>query len=377
MSNTAQPPVYYPPPPPPRSGGRVFLVLMLIGSLVLNVLFCAGMSVSQLPTLDFSDNLRERTRSGSPLSADKVAVVQLNGLIMEGLTEYVHKQVERAAGDDAVKAVVLRVESPGGSITASDELLSRLEQLRTGTMPRFKGRSSPKPLVVSMGSVAASGGYYVSMAAPPVADHKSIFAERTTITGSIGVYASLPNAKGTADKIGFRMDMIRAGDIKGSGSPFHDMTPQERQPWQDMVDSAYRQFLVVVETGRPGLKGKLTEPLFAPRPVGVYDDRGNRVKDDGGTYTRKLADGGIFTAKEALEYGLIDAIGTVDDAVNEVAKQAGLGDYRVVVYERAATLLSALTGAQTTVAPVGLVDVAPRLWYLLPESEAAARVAKP
>jgi len=380
MSSTPPPTEFEPPAPPRRrSGGRLILVLMLLASFVLNVLLCAGLSVMQLPNLDGGDSLRERTRSGSPLTGDKVAVVRLSGLIAEGLTEFVHRQVERAAGDDAVKAVVLHVESPGGSITASDELLRRLEQLRDGTMPRFKGQTFAKPLVVSMGSVAASGGYYVAMAAGPhrAGNAKSIFAERTTITGSIGVYASLPNAKGLADKVGFRMEMIRAGDIKGSGSPFHDLTPQERQPWQDMVDAAYRQFLDVVEAGRPSLKQKLTEPLFAPRPVGVYDDRGNRLNDHGGTYTRKLADGGIFTAKEALEYGLIDAIGTLDDAVQEAAAQAGLGDYRVVYFDRPPTLLSALTGAQAAASPAGLIDVAPRLWFLLPESEAAARVIRP
>src|SRR5207237_6710354 len=117
-----------------------------------------------------------------------------------------------------------------------------LEQLRDGTTPKLRGKSVAKPLVVSMASVAASGGYYVSMAAkqpaaaPGEKPARKLFAERTTITGSIGVYASLPNAKGLADKIGFRMEMIRAGDIKGSGSPFHDLTPVERQPWQDMVD---------------------------------------------------------------------------------------------------------------------------------------------
>src|SRR5262249_16377758 len=157
--------------------------------------------------------------------------------------------------------------SPGGTITASDELLRQLTDLRDGTTVKFKGNTFAKPIVVSMGSVAASGGYYISMAAAKDANQpqqKKLFAERTTITGSIGVYASLPNAKGLGDKIGLKMDMIRAGDLKGAGSLLHDMSPAERQPIQDMVESSYRQFIEVVETGRPELKGKMTENLFPP-----------------------------------------------------------------------------------------------------------------
>ncbi|MFL5329581.1 MAG: S49 family peptidase [Gemmataceae bacterium] len=373
---------YYPPPPPRRSRvGLFFLWLFFILSIALNVLLCGGvLLLSGARGAEGVLPLNERYLSGTTNAADKVAVIRMDGAIMDGLLGFVHKQIDEAASDNSVKAVVLHVNSPGGTITGSDDLLERLIQLRDGTTPKYKGKSNPKPIVVSMGSVAASGGYYISMAAAkdPNGPQKKIFAERTCITGSIGVYASLPNAKGLGDKIGLKMEMIKAGDIKGSGSLFHDMTPAERQPWQDMVASSYQQFIEVVETGRPELKGKLTENLFPPKEIPTYDDKGNVANANGATYTRKRADGGIFTAKEALENGLIDAIGRLDDSAAEAASQAKLVDYRVIRYEKPITIWGALAGEDTSASSelkiLSHIDLAPRLWYLMPSAEGAARV---
>jgi protease-4 len=281
----------------------------------------------------------------------------------------------------------VRIESPGGTITASEDLHRRLVQLRDGTTPKFQATgTTKKPLVVSMGAMAASGGYYIAMPAvrdPQTPSAKKLFAERTTITGSIGVYASFPNIAKFAKDHGIEMDMIKAGDVKGSGSMFHEMTPQERQPWEDMVEHAYRLFLDVVEEGRPALKGKLTEELFAPKPIPLHDAKGNVVLGEDGkpkttTYTRKRADGGIFTADEALNYDLIDQIGTLEDAIAEAATEAGLTKYRAVVYERPVTLLG-LLGASArgrSANPLDLGKLAgalgPRVWYLTPQSELAA-----
>lgn len=372
--------------PPPRGGrssggigcGTIFLIVALLGSLFFNVVICAGLFASKVGDLDLDTHLTEKLHAGNHLASDKVAVVKIEGTIMDGLLNYAHHEIDQAAQDNNVKAVVVRVDSPGGSITASDDLLRRLEQMRDGTTPKHPG--TPKPLIVSMGGVCASGGYFISMAAaqnPADLTQPRIFAERTCITGSIGVYASLPNAKQMADKIGVKMELIKAGDIKGSGSPFHEMTPQERQPWQDMVENAYKQFIDVVETGRPVLKGKLTKDLFEPREVAKYDDKGAIVDKSGGKYTRKLADGGIFTAKEAKEHKLIDDIGTLDDAIAEAVKQAGLRDWRAISYEKPVNLISLLTGSQASVQTQSLLpraDFTPRLWYLLPAAEVDARL---
>jgi protease-4 len=332
--------------------------------------------------------VHEKYVGGSSSVAEKVAVVRIEGTIMEGMLAFAHKQIEEAAKDRHVKAVVVRVESPGGTITASDDLHRRLVHLRDGTTPKLKEKGAdPKPLVVSMGSMAASGGYYVAMPAardPQKPEEKKIFAERTTITGSIGVYAAFPNAAEFAKKHGIEMDMIKAGDVKGSGSFFHKMSPQERQPWEDMVENAYHQFLSIVEEGRPMLKGKLTEDLFEPKTIPIRDDKGNVVMADGkpqtATYTRKRADGGIFTAQEAKQYGLIDAIGTVEDAAAEAAREAGLSQYKVVHYVRPPSLLGLLSGSDVSSAePLNLSRLAnvlgPRVWYIVPQAELSARIA--
>src|SRR5262249_35891033 len=153
----------------------------------------------------------EHHHSGSKSASDKFAVVRIDGLLMEGLTGYAEKQIEQAAEDKHVKAVVVRINSPGGSITASDELHRRLTRLRDRVAEK---KTAAKPLVVSMASMAASGGYYIAMPS------KVIYAERSTITGSIGVYASFPDVTGLSDKVGVDMTYIKRGAVKASGSPF-------------------------------------------------------------------------------------------------------------------------------------------------------------
>lgn len=366
--------------------GRVLLILVLLGSLGLNVaLICGGILLRNIAGSDTEDsNLREQIVGGAATAADKVAIVRIDGTIIETQLGFAHRQIEEAQTDGAVKAVVVRIDSPGGTITASDDLYRRLVRLRDGSPPKsLHGATPRKPLVVSMGSLAASGGYYVAMPASEPLDSaaKKIYAERTTITGSIGVYAAFPNVEDLARRHGVALEMVRAGDVKGSGSLFYRMTPQERQPWADMVSHAYQQFIEVVETGRPKLQGKLTTELFPPKTIPVMDERGNPVKDEAGqvkttTYTRKLADGGIFTSDEALQWGLIDAIGTIEDAAAEAARQAQLRSFRIVRYERPPTLLSLLTGAQAAAKTPDFGRLAgalgPRLWYLAPGAELSA-----
>jgi protease-4 len=242
-----------------------------------------------------------------------------------------------------------------------------------------------------MGALAASGGYYISMPA------EYLFAERTTITGSIGVYAAFLNIEGLAKNVGFNMNVIKAGDMKDSGSMFHAMSPQEYHLWQEMVNNAYAQFLQVVEDGRPKLKGKLKEPVVQEKidamgqrelvslgavpagqglPLGMMIVAVNQPQKV--EYVRRRADGGIYTAQEAEKYGLIDKIGYQEDAVKKAAELAGLGNkYKVVTYEKPITLSSMLFGAKSE-PPAGQVTAnqlataaTPRLWYLAPQSELA------
>src|SRR5206468_2403943 len=149
-------------------------------------LTCSGSFFSGVSSDPSHSPLTERLYSGSASAKDKIAIISLDGVIAEGLLGFVHKQIDQAAKDNSVKAVVLRINSPGGSITASDDLHRRLIELRDGNKAR---KTTGRPLVVSMASLAASGGYYVAMPA------QTLVAERTTLTGSIGVYASFPNVK--------------------------------------------------------------------------------------------------------------------------------------------------------------------------------------
>jgi protease-4 len=357
-------PAPLPPSPPPRGPSplRWILALLLFGSVAFNCLLLAfvpgcGSSSSSSPG---GGLLEERTTLGRSLSRNKVAVVRVEGGIMEGMIGFAQRQLERAAADRDVKAVVVRINSPGGSITASDDLHRRITEVRDGNPTR---RYDAKPVVASMASIAASGGYYVAMPA------RFVVAERTTITGSIGVYASFPNVAALADKYGVTMNVIKAGEVKDSGSMFHVMSPQERKLWQEMVDQAFDQFLAVVEQGRPNLKGKLRDVVVRETITGA----------DGkpAEYVRKRADGGIWTAAKAKELGLVDEVGYLERAVEEAAKLAGLGDdYRVIQYDRPLSLFS-LFGGDGLDSQAGL-DVGrlaegavPRLWYLAPQCELA------
>jgi protease-4 len=355
--------------------GCAFLLsfaLNLIGAFVA-VLLCMG--AFRLRTPD-AVPLGEKHFAGKSGASDKVAIITIDGIILEGLLGYAHKQIEQAADDRRVKAVVVHINSPGGSITASDALYRELSELRDGNP---KKQRDPRPLVVSMGSLAASGGYYIAMPG------QTLFAERTTMTGSIGVYASFPNIKKLANDHGIQVVTIKQGEIKASGSPFADMTDKERQVWQDMINDAYQRFVQVVEKGRPMLAdGKLLHRLTV-RPIPAGPQFLNKPGEEPKPYDRYLADGGVWTAENALKHQLIDKIGTLDDAVQSAHDLAGLGDdYQAVKYERPSTLADLLgLGVQSRVLPSASVldparleaGLTPRLWYLAPGAEASGLFA--
>jgi protease-4 len=347
----------------------VFLVSLSFNALVLILAFTFS---------DTESSLHHRHHSGQKLAHDRIAIIRIEGVLFEGLTSYAQKQIEEAAQDEGVKAVVVRINSPGGTITASDDLHKRLADLRLGNPQK---KTSPKPMVVSMASMAASGGYYIAMPA------QHIVAERTTITGSIGVYASFLNVADLADQHGVHMETIKAGAVKDSGSMFHHMTPQERKIWQDMVNQAYNQFVAVVEEGRPNLKGKVAQEVIIKEEIPASNDKGQSLFNGNGeakkvSFTRVRADGGIFTAEQAKKYGLIDEVGYLDDAIKEAKKLAGLGDnYEVISYDRPHSLASLFLGEEVRQSPGGLdfqklgQAATPRLWFLAPQSDLAGLLA--
>jgi protease IV len=400
-------PVRYAPMPPPRYPGmggpsvfrslaRTFLVLMLALSLGLNLFFWFGrLSLSN----GGNGPLIEHTLYGKTDVEDKIAVVKLDGVIMEGQLAFVQKEIDKAAADEHVKAVVFRINSPGGTITASDDLHRRIQELASGKNHKQKG--GKKPVVVSMGAIAASGGYYVAMPA------EYVIAEQTTITGSIGVYAAFPNVTALTEKIGFSMNVVKSDRMKDSGSMFHPMSTQEHELWQGMVNNAYDRFLTVVAEGRTRMLAQQAsqknqkEPSDEEKKTAIQeykqlltakiqktekeipdlDAEGKPILVDGRPkmveFYRKRADGGIFTAQDAKDFGLVDALGYQEDAVAKAAGLRGLseGSYKVITYDRPPSLFGSFLGGESAAKPLDPSKLAngayPRLWFLAPQSELA------
>jgi protease-4 len=187
---------------------------------------------------------------------------------------------------------------------------------------------------------------------------------------------------------GVRVELVKAGDIKGSGSFFHDMTPDERQTWQDTVDNAYQTFLDVVASGRPLTKDQLRTQVVIDRAIPVRDEKGNPIRSWLGVpvmakYIRKRADGGTFTADQAVQFGLIDSVADLPATIRSEAAAAGLTSYKAVVYDSPPGLLDLLMGDQiraqgrATDFPALSAVLTPRLWYLAPTANGAILTVNP
>lgn len=286
--------------------------------------------------------IQEKLVSGEALAPDKVAIITVEGTIMhnDGFAKW---QIDKVAADDSVKAIVLRVDSPGGTVTGSDYLYHHLRKLREGS-----DGVAGKPIVVSMGGIAASGGYYIAMAAGPAPD--TIFAERSTWTGSIGVIIPHYNVSDLLSKWEIQDDSVVSGKFKAMGSPTRKLTPEmaeeERKLLQGLVDQTFTQFKDIVTEARPKLAGN----------------------EDA---LKEATTGQIFTANQALDLGLVDKIGYLEEAIDRAMELGNLdkSKTRVVKYTRPDSLLggvlfgeSAQSGGFTLSALIDLT--APRAYYL-------------
>jgi protease-4 len=252
--------------------------------------------------------------TNSAILGPAVGVIRVEGVITAGESdafqssagsETIVDLIKQAAADSNIHAVVLRVDSPGGGVVASDEIYHALTQL-------------DKPLVVSMGSLAASGGYYVS--AP--ADY--IYATPHTLTGSIGVISQFVTAEDLLDDIGVEVVVITAGESKDFGSMSRNMTEEERAYWQALLEETHDAFIQI-----------------------VADGRGMSVQE-----VREFADGRVFTGQQAFDLGLVDEIGYFDDAIQKAAALGGIsGDPRVVELMPDVSLLDSLYGVQARQRP--------------------------
>jgi protease-4 len=280
---------------------------------------------------------QEKYHSLARYAPKKIAIIKVSGTIWDVEDGFVKKQIDRVREDNDVVAVVLRIDSPGGTITGSDYLYHHLRELVT---------KRELPMVVSMGSICASGGYYIAMAVGDEQD--SIFAEPATWTGSIGVIIPHFDISTLLNGHGIRDDSIVSGPYKEIGAITKRLTEDERTILQKLVDVSFNDFKDKVVSGRP------------------------KFKDDPAALDA-VAKGQVFTAKQALEHGLVDKIGFIEDAI---ARAAALANYstdnvRCVKYEQSPSVLGALVGSEAQVPVRGdsdlarLIDLtAPRGYYL-------------
>ncbi|MBM4294991.1 MAG: signal peptide peptidase SppA [Deltaproteobacteria bacterium] len=268
----------------------------------MSLFLMAGCVTVKVSLFEEPAPLEEKAVSGK--GRDKILLMDISGIIVEGprgnsiwsmksftRPDRIKEELEKAAKDDRVKALVLRINSPGGTVSGSDVILHEIR-----TFKKEKGI----PVVACLTGVATSGGYYVAQAGD------DIVAYPTCITGSIGVLAMKLNIKGLLDKVGVDPEMVKSGEWKDFWSPFKPASPEEKRIMQDITDSFHRSFVEVVARGRN----------WSP------------------TQVRKIADGRIFTASQALDLGMVDWVGYLDDAIKLAREKAGLEEARVVRYNR-------------------------------------------
>jgi len=253
----------------------IWLACIFVGIAVLLVIIIAAGGNEE----------REYDLSGG---GQRIAVVNLTGTIVS--SREIVSTLKTLAGSPNVRAILLRIDSPGGGVAASQEIYEEVKSIR----------DSGKPIVVSMGSIAASGGYYVSCGA------SRIVANPGTITGSIGVIAEFPNFTKLMEKIGLEMDVVKSGKYKDSGSPFRPPTEEDKRVFQSVVEDTYSQFLDVVSSARKVPVDKL----------------------------KRIADGRVFTGVQALKLGLVDTLGSYEDAIIIAGQLGGIKGKPVVIEPR-------------------------------------------
>ncbi|HBA71369.1 MAG: multidrug transporter [Geobacteraceae bacterium GWC2_55_20] len=246
---------------------KIFIIILAIAFSVA-VLFTVSVKIAK-SLLDGADT--------TLVSKNGIGLVEVKGMILD--SKETIRQLRHFLKQDGIKAVVLRVDSPGGIVAPSQEIYEEVKKF-----------AAKKKIIVSMGSLAASGGYYISAPAT------MIYANPGTITASIGVILKLSNIEALMDKIGIKSHTLKTGKYKDSGSPLRKFSPEDRAMLQSVIDNTHEQFIRAVAEGR-----KL--------PI-----------DD----VRKIADGRILSGEQAKGVKLVDRLGTLQDAIEEAGKQAGI-----------------------------------------------------
>lgn len=253
-----------------KSTIALIIVLVVLSYVIFGSILISWLIRSQPKLPSFSKNL---------------ALIEVEGIIAD--PRAVVRQIKQYSKNPAVAALVLRIDSPGGVVSATQEIYEEIK----------RAKEREKKIIVSMGSIAASGGYYIATPAD------IIVANPGSVTGSIGVKMELPILERLFNKIGINFEVIKSKQHKDIGSPFRQMTPRERALLQDVVNSAYEQFISVIVENR-----KLPEASV-----------------------RSIADGRILTGEQAIEFGLVDTLGSLEDALRIAANMVGIkGEPRVM-----------------------------------------------
>ena len=214
---------------------------------------------------------------------EKIRLVNLNGVIQsDSNNEFVIDQLKLASEDPSTRGVILAVNSPGGSVYVSEQIAKEIKNLKEKDIPVYS----------VMEEMAASGGYYVS------APTDRIYASNETLTGSIGVIMQMYSLEGLFDKYGIKEQNITSGKMKDAGSPGRDLSAEEKKYFQELIDSAYKRFVKLVSEGRNMSEDKV----------------------------RKIADGRVYDGEQALKNGLVDKIGDLDSAIDDMVEENGLND---------------------------------------------------
>ena len=322
-------------PEPARARGAAFWLKLIAGLYALSL-------IAAFAVINKADAARKSRSKSMDLSEitglsqskkDAVAVIPVYGAISQGASsrswdrgsQQIARRIKLMADKKEVKAIVLDINSPGGSVGAVQEIYSTIKRAKMTTK---------KPFIARFGEVSASGGYYIASACDLVVAHPG------TITGSIGVIFSVSNFEGLMKKVGYKSDAIKSGKFKDIGSPTREMTPDERKLLQAMIDDSYGQFVAAVAEGR-----KMTV---------------EQVK--------VLADGRIFTGSQAKENGLVDKLGDLQDAVDEAGEMAHIGRNPRVLsdsdpFDNLLSLMDSKLSLFGATAAAGALDITPSLEY--------------
>ncbi|MFQ5448985.1 MAG: signal peptide peptidase SppA [Nitrospinaceae bacterium] len=302
-------------------GGKCLANIVFLGVCLAAVSGCATINLG--PSIA---PLKEKVVLGK--GPEKVLLLDIHGMISNvekrslagfliklGMVERVREILRKAEEDDRIKALLVRINSPGGTVTSSDIIYHEIKS--------FKEKKKVR-VYVSMLDLAASGGYYIAMAGD------KIMAHPTTLTGSIGVIALKLNMQELFHKVGVGWEVVKSGDKKDFLSPFRPLTKEERRLFQDTIDSYHQRFLHVIAENRPGLD---------------MDQIAN------------LADGRVYNARQALDSQLIDKIGYMEDTLKLIEQELKISDPKVITYHRPgeykSNIYSSLSGAPT----INLVNI--------------------